>query len=116
MEALARADILLSDISGIAHEAAFIFERPVIIVDQKLAEGGLEGELLGGDSDLKERCRDIIIPFAPADIDHLGVHVERALAQHQPQRIAELRSELVYEFGSAGPAAARQLEILLECP
>lgn len=116
MGALARADILVSDISGIVHEAAFIFERPVIIVDQKLAAGGLEGELLGGDSDLKERCRDIIIPFAPADIDHLGIHVERALAQHQPKRIAELRSELVYEFGSAGPATARQLESLLECP
>ena len=35
--AMSRAHVLLSDISGITHEFAFIYERPVLIIDRKLA-------------------------------------------------------------------------------
>ena len=63
--AMSAASILLSDISGIAHEFAFIYERPVLTIDRKAVDGGLEGELLGGDSDLKAACREFIVPIPP---------------------------------------------------
>jgi hypothetical protein len=112
---LEEADILVSDISGIMHEFAFIYEKPVIIIDRKMHQGGLEGELLGGDSDLKERCRDIIIPIPPDEIDSIATHVESALKNFSKQRARELREELVYNFGNAGKVAAAQVKDLLQC-
>lgn len=108
--AMSKAHVLLSDISGIAHEFAFIHERPVLVIDQKMKEGGLEGEVLGGDSELKQRCAEFIVPVPPGEMPSICAHIERVLANHSPERIVQARAELVYNFGRAGEAAARQLE------
>jgi hypothetical protein len=107
--AMSKAHILLSDISGITHEFAFIYERPVVIIDRKLAAGGLEGELLGGDSELKERCREFIVPVPPAEMPNIVAHIERSLTDHSVERIAKARSEVVYNFGRASAVTADQL-------
>lgn len=106
---LSRANILLSDISGIAHEFAFIYERPVVIIDRQMKIGGLEGELLGGDSELKQQCHDFIVPVQPTEIDHIADHLERVLRSHSVETLEKVRSQLVYNFGQAGNVAARQL-------
>jgi CDP-glycerol glycerophosphotransferase (TagB/SpsB family) len=112
-DAMAKAHVLLSDISGIAHEFAFIHERPVVIVDRRMAAGGLEGELLGGDSELKERCAEFIVPVLPSEMPNIADHLSRALAAHSRRRLAEVRSELVYNFGTASAVAADQLSGIL---
>lgn len=112
--AMSQASILLSDISGISHEFAFIYERPVVVIDRQLVMGGLEGELLGGDSELKDRCREFIIPFAPENIADLPRELERALDEHAPEKVAQVRDELVFHFGSASQVVAHQLEEILQ--
>lgn len=107
--AMSRAHVLLSDISGITHEFAFIYERPVLIIDRRMAVGGLEGELLGGDSELKERCSEFIVPIPPAGMPDIVAHLHRVLAGHSPERIAAVRAELVYNFDRASEVAAEQL-------
>ena len=107
--AMSKAHVLLSDISGITHEFAFIYERPVLIIDRKLAAGGLEGEILGGDSELKEHCREFIVPVPPLEMPNIVAHIERTLADHSVERIANARAELVYNFGRASEIAAEQL-------
>lgn len=111
--AMSQASILLSDISGISHEFAFIYERPVVVIDRQLMMGGLEGELLGGDSELKERCKEFIVPFAPDNIANLSRELERVLGQHEPKRVARVRDELVFNFGQASQVIAGQLEEML---
>jgi hypothetical protein len=108
-ESMSKAHILLSDISGITHEFAFIFERPVIIVDRQTTLGGLEGELIGGDSELKNRCCEFIVPIPPSEMSQVVCHIRRMLQQHSPDRIADVRSQLVYNFGTASEVAADQL-------
>jgi hypothetical protein len=108
-DAMSKAHVLLSDISGISHEFAFIYERPVVIIDRKMSAGGLEGELLGGDSELKERCAEFIVPVQPTEMPNIVEHLSRAMAMHSRRRLAEVRSELVYNFGSASVVAADQL-------
>ncbi len=108
-EAMSRADALLSDISGIAHEFAFIYERPVVVLDQHVELGGLEGELLGGESELKARCAEFIVPVPAAEISRIHVHLSNALERHSPERIRAIRQELVYNFGQASQVAAHQL-------
>jgi hypothetical protein len=107
--AMSKAHILLSDISGITHEFAFIYARPVLIVDRRQAAGGLEGEILGGDSEVKQRCSEFIVPVPPAEMPNIVTHLRAALADHSPARIAEVRGQLVYNFGRASEKAAEQL-------
>jgi hypothetical protein len=107
--AMSAASVLLSDISGISHEFAFIYERPVLIIDRKMVSGGLEGEVLGGDSELKEICKDFIVPIPPSELPQLPTHLRRLLAGHRRERIVEVRSRLVYNFDSAGRVAADQI-------
>lgn len=112
-DAMSRAHVLLSDISGITHEFAFIYERPVVIIDQKRIAGGLEGDLLGGDSELKERCREFIVPVPPEEMPNIAAHIGRTLANHSAARLAEVRSQLIYNFGHASAVAAEQLADIL---
>lgn len=107
---LSRAHILLSDISGIAHECAFVFQRPVIVIDQEQKMGGLEGELLGGDSDLKQLCKEFIIPIPPSEMGNIVAHLGNALNQHSAEKIEQVRERLIYNFGHAAEAAAGQIE------
>lgn len=115
-EVMARADILISDISGIMHEFAFIHEKPVIIVDHKVQMSGLEGELLGGESELKERCRDFIVPIPPSEMDGVLDAIEKALREHSRTRIVEVREKTVYNFGHASEVAAAQIREIIACP
>lgn len=112
--AMSQASILLSDISGISHEFAFIYERPVVVVDRRMVAGGLEGELLGGDSELKERCKEFIVPFAPERIAELPRELERVMDEHQSAKVARVRDELVFNFGVASKVIAGQLYEILE--
>lgn len=106
---LARAHVLLSDISGIAHECAFVFQRPVLVIDQRQQTGGLEGELLDGDSELKERCKEFIVPIPPSEMGNILEHLASALSQHSVTKIEQTREELVYHFGHAAEVAAEQI-------
>jgi CDP-glycerol glycerophosphotransferase (TagB/SpsB family) len=114
-DSMARADIMITDYSGIQHEFAFIHEKPVITVEHNSGMSGFEGHLFGGTSKIREGCREFIVQLSPAEIDSLGDRVEQVLAQHNSAKIAKARDELVYNFGHAGDAAAAQLEELLRC-
>lgn len=114
-EVMARADVLISDISGIMHEFAFIHEKPVIIVDHKVQMSGLEGELLGGESELKERCRDFIVPIPPSEMEGVLDTIEKVLREHSRARIVEVREKTVYNFSHASEVAAAQIRELIAC-
>ena len=107
--AMARAHIVLSDISGIAHEFAFIHERPVVVIDRRQTLAGLEGELLGGDSELKQRCAEFIVPVPPEEMPRIVSHLQRTLTNHSAKRIREVRAATVYNFGTASAVAAQQI-------
>lgn len=111
--AMARAHILLSDISGISHEFAFIHERPVVVIDRQLQLGGLEGELLGGDSEVKQRCAEFIVPVPPEQMPDIVMHLERVLAVHSAESLRQVRDDLVYHFGDASRVAAAQIAEIL---
>ena len=110
--AMSRAHILLSDISGIAHEFAFIYERPVVVIDRHQEPGGLEGEVLGGESELKQRCREFIVPLPGERIGEVAGELARVLDAYSPDHLRRVRDELVYNFGRASEVLATQIEQL----
>jgi len=107
--AMSAASVLLSDISGIAHEFAFIYERPVLIVDRKLVMGGLEGELLGGESEIKEACKEFIVPVDPEKMHSIVSHIRHVLDGYSGDRIVDVRNRLIYNYGLASEVAAAQI-------
>ncbi len=113
--AMAKADLLVSDLSGIMHEFSFIHQKPVLIVDRNVEVGGLEGELLGGQSELKEACRSVIVPIPAQAIDTIDEKIAETLKEVSLEKVATIRDDLVYNFGNAGPVAAQQIQGLLQC-
>ena len=111
--AMFRADVLVSDFSGIIHEFAFIYEKPVVVVDPPNDFGGLEGAVLGGASELREACHEFIVSASPERLDDLGDYVATALARGMKDRIVASRAELIFNYGHAGDVAADQLSKIL---
>jgi hypothetical protein len=114
-EAMSRADILISDISGIVYEFAFIYERPVIVVDHTASVDGLEGHFLRDVVTLRERCADFIVGLPQSEMSKLVKTIGTVLEQDLPKHIVEARGELIYNFGDAGSVAAEQIEDILRC-
>jgi hypothetical protein len=113
-EAMLRADVLVSDFSGIIHEFAFIHEKPVVLVDPPDDFGGLEGAVIGGSSELREACREFIVTASAEHLDDLTDHVATALAAGMKDRIVAARTELIFNYGRAGEVAAGQLAEILK--
>ena len=114
--AMAAAEILVSDISGIVYEFAFLHEKPVVVVGEEAEVDGLEGFHLRDVPTLRDRCADFVVAVRPGEIALLPEKVEETLRRALPSRIVEARRELVYNVGRAGEAAARQIEEILLCP
>ena len=115
IDAIARADTVVSDISGITYEFAFIHEKPVIVVDHGRELDGFEGHFLRDVPTLQDRCKEFIVAIPPSEMDHLVDRIEEVLGRNLRERIVEARKELVYNFGNAAPATAARIEQVLSC-
>jgi len=113
--AMSRADIVVSDISGIAYEFAFLYNRPVIIVDHKLAVEALEGHLLGDTKTLREHCAEFVIGVPPDTMNNVADKIDEVLAMNLSDRIKQGRDTYVYNYGRGGEVAAEHIEGLLRC-
>lgn len=115
ISAMSRADIVMSDISGIAYEFAFLYNRPVVIVDHKLAVEALEGHLLGDTKTLREHCAEFVIAVPPDTMNNVADKIDEVLAMNLAGRIQEGRDRFVYNYGKGGQVAAEHIEGLLRC-
>ena len=108
-ESMSKSHIMLSDISSIVYEFAFIYQRPALIIDQEQYDGGLEAEVLGNGPTLKESSQSFIIPFPPVEIDGIADKIKDTLFSYSAQGIAIKRDELLYNFDRGATTAALQL-------
>lgn len=115
--AMSRADVLLSDFSGIVHEFAFLYRKPVFYLDHDVDLGGMEGQLIGGRSELRDRCREFLIPVRARDLDRLSDRIQEVLTARRglSREILRVRDETVFHVGRAAPVAAHQIEGILAC-
>ena len=110
-ESLLRADILISDYSGITFEYAFGTERPVLFLDvpvkiknQRFKELGIEPLELSLRSDL-----GVIVP--PQKLDTVPKVISRLMMDSitYKKRIAEVREKTVYAFGQSAKIGAQYI-------
>jgi hypothetical protein len=112
-EALAAADLMISDFSGIIHEFSLLYEKPVIFVDAPHDLGGFDGYLLDDVDTLRVRCASFVTPLDPEKFDSLGQLIDSTLARTSRDEIRGARSELLYRLGDASEACVEAIEKLL---
>lgn len=109
---LAKADVLITDYSGIAYDFAFGYGKPVVIIDTKIDYSFIEGRFLNT-AMLPEGVRvPVGTIVGESDLPELGAIIERAMTHGKEQANAQ-RDLYLANFGHAGEVAKAQLVDIL---
>ncbi|MFK7896618.1 MAG: CDP-glycerol glycerophosphotransferase family protein [Myxococcota bacterium] len=110
-DSLLRADILITDWSGIAQEYAFGTERPVLYLDvpRKVHNKGYED--LGiepFEAQIRDQVGRVLATEEIAEIDTVVAHLMTERDAYR-DRIRALRDENIFSFGDSGEVGARHI-------
>ena len=118
-QSIQQADILLSDISGIIFDFAFLQQKPVVTIKREEDDGekGYDGEQIIPFQEIWEyQQRKVLGPtVSEHDIHSLPHVIKETIAKSSlyTENINALKETSVYNFGTAGKTAAQQLQTLL---
>ncbi len=113
LESFAKADIMLSDLSGVVFDFTFFYRKPVIMLDFPFSGMGTEAtdiEHPMWDLEARHAVGHLINEDQLADIPSL---VEKVLKEHRPAALDEFIETALYNFKHAGEPTARELTRLL---
>ncbi|MCQ2603500.1 MAG: CDP-glycerol glycerophosphotransferase family protein [Spirochaetia bacterium] len=115
---MARSHVMVTDISGVIFDYAFLFERPIFLVNAEYELGGYDVlDVDGGRVWDLEKSREITRIVTSDEIPVLDriIREEYDRVDVCRDKIRKIKAEEVYNFSHAGEVAARQLvEILRE--
>ena len=114
--AMARSCAMVTDISGVIFDYAFLFERPIFLVNAEYNLGGYDViDIDGGRVWDVEKSREITRIIAPEEMSDLAAIVKNGLgnADYYREKIRRIKAEEIYNFGHAGEVAAKQLVEML---
>lgn len=123
---MATANILVSDISGIIFDFAFLYHKPIVLVDTKISEQGYEAD---GIIDYREiweykirseiarvvkekeinTLSTVIINSMKKDTEMNETSTTNASKEYNTYDSLSLKEKYVYNFGKAGTLAATQI-------
>jgi hypothetical protein len=107
---MATADALVSDLSGIVFDFAFLFEKPVITLKYDVAKIGQEAADLPWDSWELTMLDTVGARIEVHDLDRLPAVIEHELGKSdRREAIRHVREESVANFGSAAKVAVNEL-------
>ncbi len=114
-DVMSKADILISDISGIIFDFAFIFKKPVVTFRFSIEKRGIEASDLPHDLWELGILDTIGRQVSESDIPNFNTIISELLgSRNQDSEIGRLREESIYNFGNAAPAAAQQLNDIIQ--
>lgn len=106
---MAKADLLLSDLSGIIFDFYFVYEKPVILMSSGIPKAGQEAECVAKEVWEIEHLEKFATLVEVEDLADIKTIIEQAFAKANPAEIAEFRNQSVFNYGQAGLVAANQL-------
>ncbi|MBO7048771.1 MAG: CDP-glycerol glycerophosphotransferase family protein [Spirochaetia bacterium] len=113
---MARSHAMVTDISGVIFDYAFLFERPIFLVNAEYNLGGYDViDIDGGRVWDLDKSREITHIIKPEEIETLASIVKSEIGNADAYRdkIRKIKDEEIYNFGHAGEAAAKQLVEML---
>ncbi len=114
---MARSHAMVTDISGVIFDYAFLFEKPIFLVNAEYNLGGYDViDIDGGRVWDLDKSREITRIIKPEEIQSLAsiVRSEIGNADAHRDRIRKIKDEEIYNFGHAGEIAATQLVEMLK--
>ncbi len=114
---MARSHAMVTDISGVIFDYAFLFEKPIFLVNAEYNLGGYDViDIDGGRVWDLDKSREITRIIKPEEIQDLAgiVRSEIGNADAYRDKIRKIKNEEIYNFGRAGEAAAKQLVEMLK--
>jgi len=109
-ESFSDSDILISDQSGVIFDYAFIYEKPVITIDFPLETKGFEQEDLKGNIWELNMREKLGVVFFGEDLTLIPDLVRKMLSDgNSTQKLRAVREKSLFNFGSVGKIAAKQL-------
>lgn len=107
---MAKADVMIGDLSGVFWDFAFLYSKPVLLLKTEFETiEGFEGSELDYEMwEMRERNRLGKI-FDENDIENISSIVNNLIANPPNMQLQELKNESVYNFGHAGKIAAKQI-------
>jgi len=113
-ESMLKADLMISDLSGVFWDFAFLYSKPVLLLKTNFESiEGFEGSELDYEMwEMRERNR-LGKQFDENDIENISVIVKNLIDNPPLNELEELKNSSVYNFGNTGETAANQiLEII----
>ena len=111
-ESLKRADVLISDFSGVVMDFAFVFEKPVIIADTSFDPKPYDASWLEDPIWNYEVLKDIGVRLAEDNADSIGELVRTCL--DSPEFRAGIRKAREESWEHIGESAERTVDYLME--
>ena len=113
--ALSQADIMISDLSGVIFDCAFIFEKPVITINLELDLRGLEANHLENGLWEQGMLGKVGQQINIEDIHTLDVVIQSLLENsNYKENLQKLREKHLFHYKKAGVTAAKQLLTIAE--
>lgn len=107
---MADSDIMISDLSGVIFDYAFLYEKPVITFDYPLKQEGFEQQDLQGPVWEKEISRQLGGVVSGEELQNLPGTIESLVRDESGrEHIRSLRDQYLFNFGTAGKTAAGQI-------
>ncbi len=109
---LLKADIMISDMSGVIFDFAFIYLKPVISLDFKVDVNGKEAEDLGHEAWELDIRSKLGLLYNPSD-SITDLVSSLSSVEYSRESLLQLRNQSVFNWNNTGPVAGKQiLEIL----
>jgi len=115
LESMAKADIMITDLSGVLFDFAYLFEKPILLMDAQVSLNGFEGEGLSRCWD-RDTCEALSRVVRTDEVKLLPEIILDVLdhSSSSSQRIVELRDGILTRFGEAAIPAVDAIESLLK--
>ena len=114
-ESMLKADLMISDLSGVFWDFIFLYSKPVLLLKTDFESiEGFEGSELDYEMwEMRERSKAGQI-FDENDIENISVIVKDLLVNPPLMQLEELKKQSVYNIGNAGEVAASQILEIVE--
>lgn len=116
IESMIKSHAMVSDISGVVFDYAFLFEKPIFLVNSEYVPGGCEViDVDGGRIWQFEKIPEITRVVTQNEIKNIDIIVKSEMEKSElyRERIRKIKTDEIYNFGSAGETAAAQLKEIL---
>lgn len=110
IQSMAKADLMISDLSGVIWDFAFLFSKPVLLLKTDFDSiEGFEGSELDYEMwEMRERKRLGRI-FDETEVENISEICNDLINNPPSMELESLKKESVYNFGNAGEVAAEQI-------